>query len=62
VKEERNCWAGQEFLLKGMAHVPGGKGAGQGSAERDDERALMSLCLFLSSLSSIIYYLISYLV
>jgi hypothetical protein len=28
VKEDRNCWAGQDLPLKGMAHVPGGKGAG----------------------------------
>lgn len=28
VKEERNCRAGQELPGKGMAHVPGGKGAG----------------------------------
>jgi hypothetical protein len=40
VKEERNCRAGQELPAKGMAHVPGGKGAGEGSAERDEERAL----------------------
>ena len=31
---------GQELPAKEMAYVPGGKGAGEGSAERDDKRAL----------------------
>ena len=31
---------GQELLAKEMAYVPGGKGAGEGSTERDDKWAL----------------------
>ena len=42
VKEKRICWAGQDSGAgpeKGMALVPGGRG--EGSAECDDERALI---------------------
>jgi hypothetical protein len=34
--------AAQELPAKAMAHVPGGKGAGEGSAESDDKPRVMT--------------------
>ena len=63
VKEEQNCWVGQSFQEREWCMFLVAREQGEGSAECDDGRALLSLCLGLRMGSSldIIYHYLAYL-